>query len=41
MPVTKFEINSLTPYPGGQSFGDVGAYEQVGGGRITVRNQPK
>ncbi|PKB63772.1 MAG: hypothetical protein BZY80_05400 [SAR202 cluster bacterium Io17-Chloro-G2] len=31
MPVTKFEIKSRTPYAGGQSFGEVGAYEQVDG----------
>ena len=31
MPVTKLEITSSTPFAGGQSFGDVGAYTHVKG----------
>ena len=31
MPLTRFEIRRRGPYAGGQSFGEVGAYEQVDG----------
>ena len=31
MPVINLEIKSRMPYAGGQSFGEVGAYEQVDG----------
>ena len=31
MPVSKIEIKSTSLFAGGQSFGDVGSYEQLDG----------